>query len=136
MLEKLFKFPVIVLDGDKEEKKHERIERLGLPSEDEEPVRIITAEIEVPYFDFVSVMDRWLPTDDSYEKALNGEFDACWVVFLHSGGFLVPWNKSKFKREYKKFVDLLPKEVPIVLNFKTKEDLLDFYDKQTAKPAE
>lgn len=92
-----------MVDGNNEEKKNERGMSLGLP-EDEE-FDIITGEAECPYFDFISITDRWLPTSESLQKALEGKFEACYVLFANSGGFVVPWTKSKFKKEFKKFSD-------------------------------
>jgi hypothetical protein len=98
MLDTLFKFPIVMVDGDNEEKKH----KLGLPNE--EAVDIITGEAECPYYDLISITDRWLPTEDSFQNAMEGTFDACYVIFGASGSFVVPWNKEKFKEEYRKFM--------------------------------
>jgi len=76
------------------------------------------------------VSDRWLPSnEDSFQNALRGKFDACSVYFFQSGTFLVPWTKSKFKRELKKFMDDIPiKEEQQLPNIKilnvTKDQLL------------
>lgn len=111
MMEKLFKFPIVMVDGNKEEEKEKRREGLGLSSNGvDEEVDIIIGEAECPYYDFVSVTDRWLPTDESYNKALDGRFDACSVYFSQSGSFVVPWNKEKFKKELKAFIKTIPKD--------------------------
>jgi hypothetical protein len=99
MLGTLFKFPIVMVDGDNEERKH----NLGLPGEEE--VDIIVGEAECPYYDFISITDRWLPTEESVRRAMDREFDACYVVFGASGSFVVPWNKKRFKEEYRKFVE-------------------------------
>lgn len=104
MLDTLFKFPIVMVDGDNEEKKH----KLGLPNEEE--VDMITGEAECPYYDLISITDRWLPTEDSVHNAMSGKFDACYVVFGASGSFVVPWNKERFKSEYRKFLKSVPIE--------------------------
>lgn len=110
MLEKLFKFPIAMIDGDEKEKKAERAKDLALA---EEELDIIIGEAECPHYDFMCISDRWLPTSESLQNAMDGNFDACLVVFSHSGSFLVPWNKEKFKRELNKFRDTIPKEEPV-----------------------
>jgi len=129
MLENLFKFPIIMVDGNKEEEKEREMQRLALDNNPRE-MDIIVGEAECPYTDFVSVSDRWLPSnEDSFQNALRGKFDACSVYFFQSGTFLVPWTKSKFKRELKKFMDDIPiKEEQQLPNIKilnvTKDQLL------------
>lgn len=105
-LDNLFKFPILMIDGTMEEKK----QALGLPSEGE--LDLIQGFAECPFQDFVSVADRWVPTADSFEKAQNGEFDHCFVVFSHSGQFIVPWTREKFKKKYIEFVNKI--EPPVV----------------------
>lgn len=109
MLDDLFSFPIIMVDGDNEEKKQEQNSKLGLDQELGE-VDIIEGEAECPFHDFVSVSDRWKPTDKSFDLALGGKFDACYVIFAQSGTYLVPWTKKKFKTELKKFIDSRPKD--------------------------
>lgn len=110
MLENLFKFPIIMVDGNKEEEKEREMQRLALDSGPRE-MDIIVGEAECPYTDFVSVSDRWLPSnEESFQNALKGKFDACSVYFFQSGTFLVPWTKSKFKEKLKKFIDSLPEK--------------------------
>lgn len=110
MVDQLFKFPIVMIDGDNEERKlrskskYEEI--LGTEEEgEEEELDLLYGEAEYPHWDFVGVEDRWLPTKDSLEKALNGKFDACIVRFLHVGQLLVPWTKKKFKSEIHKFAE-------------------------------
>lgn len=117
MLDILFKFPIAMVDGDAEEAKH----LLALPNEDE--VDIIYGEAEVPYHDFVGIIDRWLPTAESRARAAEGEFDACHVMFSISGSYLVPWNKEKFKAEIGKFAEQFNK---VVLT--TKKQIKELYD--------
>jgi hypothetical protein len=104
MIKELFKFPIIMIDGNIEEKKQKDSEMLGLSLGEPEP-DIIYGEAECPYYDFLSISDRWLPTDESFDKAKNGEFDACNVVFLNSGGYIVPMSKEEFKEKLNKFID-------------------------------
>lgn len=105
----LFKFPILMVDGSMEEKKN----ILGLTNE--EPLDLIRGYAECPFQDFVSVTDRWIPTPESFEKAQNGEFDACFVVFSHSGQFIVPWTREKFKAKYSEFVETIKQEEPPII---------------------
>lgn len=105
MIDELFKFPIIMIDGDNEEKKIRNKPDLGLPMDMEEDYDVIYAEAEYPYWDFIGVEDRWLPTDESLNNALNSVFEACAVRFVNVGQLLVPWRKEKFKSEIKKFSD-------------------------------
>lgn len=106
MLDELFKFPIIMIDGNKEEERENKSRLLGIPSAEEE-LDIITGEAECPYYHFISVTDRWLPTERSYQLALEGKFEACSVMFYHTGTFVVPWPKEKFKKELSKFIKKL-----------------------------
>jgi len=106
-IEKLFAFPIVMVDGAKEDEKEQRRRDLSIDMDD---VEMIIGEAECPYYDFVSVTDRWLPTEESYAHAQDNAFDACSVYFAQSGTFVVPWNKERFKRELKKFIQSLPKE--------------------------
>ena len=83
MLDTLFKFPIIMVDGDNEEKKLNRKESLALDEEDE--LDIIIGEAECPYYDLIAITDRWIPGQEGLDKALEGEFDACHVIFGSSG---------------------------------------------------
>jgi hypothetical protein len=122
MLDTLFKFPIIMVDGDNEEKKLNRKESLAL--DDEEELDIIIGEAECPYYDFLAITDRWTPGQEGLERALQGKFDACHVIFGSSGSYIVPWTKAKFKEEYKSFVDTIgSKEVRVE---GTPEELKEF----------
>lgn len=107
MLDELFTFPIVMIDGDNEEKKMRNKPDLGLTNsaEEDEEYDMVFGEAEYPYFDFIGIEDRWLPSTESLDKALAGEFDACMVRFLHVGQLLVPWSKRKFKKEIAKFAD-------------------------------
>lgn len=107
MLDKLFKFPTIAVDSRNEENRENR-KVLGLPDEDETDYIIV--ESEYLWFDFIGIGDRWLPTKESFERARNGNFEACTVTINNIGTLLVPWNKEKFKAKFKKFVDTLMPE--------------------------
>lgn len=103
MLDRLFKFPVILVDANNEEKKQKDIERLALPGEQEPEYDIIYGEAEYPFHDFVGIEDRWIPNKESMERALDGEFEACVVKFMNVVPQLVPWTRDKFKTEIGKF---------------------------------
>ena len=107
-LNHLFTFPIIMIDGASEDKKEHNSEILGLPLNDD--IELIEGEACIPYYDFISVSDRWLPTEQSLQDAVEGKFDACGVLFAHSGTFIVPWSKEKFKKELTKFLSKQPKE--------------------------
>ena len=106
MMKELFKFPIVMIDGDNEERKLKSPE-YRLLGKDEEPVEydMIFGEVEYPYFDFVGIEDRWLPTPESVKKAIDGKFDACIVRFASVGQLLVPWSRKKFKAEITKFAE-------------------------------
>jgi len=134
MLEQLFKFPIVMVDGDNEERKNQEKERLGtLPSESEEDYDVIFGVAEYPYWDVIGMEDRWLPTRDSLDKALNKKFDACIVRFANVGQLLVPWSRKKFKDELqefaKKYETLFPPKEEKVLKIKTLS--IDDYEKLT-----
>jgi hypothetical protein len=101
ILEDLFTFPVVMVDGENEERKEKEAHLLN--REENEGYDIVYGEAEYPYYDFVGIEDRWLPDQESLEKALNGKFDACIVKFTNVPQLLVPWPKDKFKKELKKF---------------------------------
>lgn len=102
-IDKLFAFPIIMIDGDEEDKKEKRGFTLG---DDDEP-DIIYGEAEVPFDTFISISDRWIPNTESRNRALDGKFDACQVMF-ETGPYLVPWNKSKFKKRLSEFAETIP----------------------------
>lgn len=107
MLDKLFNFPIVMIDGDNEERKAQKKNSfddiLGKKDDDEEDYDMVYGEAEYPYWDFIGIEDRWLPSKTSLDKALTGKFDACIVRFANVGQLLVPWTKGKFKRELLKF---------------------------------
>ncbi len=105
MLEDLFPFPVILIDGRNEEAKHADHDRLGISKEEEDELDIVFGEAEYPYFDFVGIEDRWIPDKSSFQKALKGKFNGCLVKFANVGMLLVPWNKEKFKTELAAFIE-------------------------------
>lgn len=115
MLDDLFVFPIVMVDGDSEERKG----KLGI---DEDEVDMIIGEAECPYDDFISVADRWLPTEESVQNAQSGKFDACYVVFDGCGGYVCPWSKTKFKRNLKAFIETRPKVKTITM---TKDEFKD-----------
>lgn len=109
MTEDLFVFPIVMVDGENEERKEHEKDKYGdIPGQESPQVEydIVYGEAEYPYYEFVGLEDRWLPTRRSLQKALKGKFDACIVRFTDVGQFLVPWNKEKFKEELSKFTKL------------------------------
>lgn len=126
MLENLFKFPIVMIDGQREEQKEEHSELLGFAKPTS--LDLIIGEAECPYDDFISISDRWMPTDESYDRALAKKFDACSVIFMNSGTYVVPWTKEKFKRELTKFAEKVKPDLPQVeynLVRLTKEELIE-----------
>jgi hypothetical protein len=106
MLEEFFKFPIVMIDGDNEERKVKDKQRFGdLPQagEESEEYDMVFGEAEYPYWDFIGIEDRWLPSKESLQKALDNRFEACIVRFANVGQLLVPWTKKKFKAEILKF---------------------------------
>lgn len=106
MTEDLFTFPIVMVDGENEEKKEEEKMRFGtIPgqSEDSYEYDIIYGEASYPYFDFIGSEDRWLPTQRSLQRAMKQKFDACIVRFDNAGQFLVPMSKEKFREKIEEF---------------------------------
>lgn len=125
MLDNLFKFPILMVDAaDAEKNKNLR------PSYEDDELDIIIGEAEMPYQDFVSILDRWMPNRESLERAREGDFDACYVTFQGSGSFLVPWKKERFKKEFVKFVSGLMEvnDGPNVKLITNKQDLKDLLE--------
>jgi hypothetical protein len=104
-LKSLFPFPIVMVDLENEEKRRGS-SHLYDPKNEGDP-DLIYGEAEHPYFNFISVEDRWLPTMESKERAGSGVFDACSVNFANTYEKLVPWNKKYFKEQYLKFVNSL-----------------------------
>lgn len=99
--DKLFKFPIMMVDSEEEEKR----KKLGFSITGDDDPEIIYGEAEYPYYDFVGVEDRWIPNSVSLEAAKEGNFSACVVKFNNLPLMLVPWPKAKFKKEYIEFVN-------------------------------
>lgn len=102
MIDDLFEFPTVMVDGDNEERKQSETDRLGI-GEDKKEYDIVYGTAEYPYYEFFGIEDRWLPTKESFENALVGKFDACVVKFSGISPLLVPWSKGKFKKAIRKF---------------------------------
>lgn len=108
MLENLFKFPVIKIDGNNEDKKLEKKQRFGnLSSGEDDDYDIVYAWAEYPYWDLIGLEDSWLPTTESLEKAMGNppKFDACIVRFVNVGQLLVPMTRKKFKESIGEFAN-------------------------------
>lgn len=117
----LFKFPIVMIDGEKEEEKDKQNEILSL--DDKTDPELIFGQAEVPYWDFLSIKDRWLPTQASYDRALiEGKFDACQIEFDKCGSYMSPIPKEEFKKRLENFISKIPqKELQI---FKLSEETL------------
>lgn len=130
MLEHLFKFPIVMVDGDNEDRKMQNKERFGpFPNADEEDggdYDMVFGEAEYPHYDLIGIEDRWLPSKESFNKAMNGHFEACIVRFVNVGQLLVPWTKKKFKSALLKFVEdynsIHPKESKIRVKVLSQEE--------------
>ena len=123
-VDNLFRMPVILIDGRKEDQG----KNLGIPGEAN--IEYVVGDLEVPADDFIGVVDRWLPTDESYEKAQEGHFEACYVIFGHSGNWVCVWNKEKFKRKLREHqAAQAGDDKTIVLNMEQVEYLKSLADK-------
>lgn len=109
MFKDLFKFPIVLIDGENEERKRKEGELFS--REEQAEYDIITGYAEFPYYDFRGMEDRWMPSEESLERAMKGKFDACLVNFLHASSQLVPWTKEKFKQEIGKFMEEREKDI-------------------------
>lgn len=109
MLDELFTFPIIMIDGENEERKYRDRQKFSeltnSSDEDEQDYDMVLGQASYPYFDFIGLEDRWIPGTESLERAMQGDFEACAVRFLHAGQLLVPWTKEKFKDEIRKFAE-------------------------------
>jgi hypothetical protein len=105
ILDDLFPFPIVMVDGHNEDRKVERNQRLGISDDDDPEVDIIEGTAECAYYDFISVTDRWLPNDQSLDAALGGKFEACYVQFKEGGSYVVPWSREHFKKKFREFVE-------------------------------
>lgn len=118
----LFTFPIVMVDGENEERKESEKDKYGnIPGKDSDPVEydIIYGEASYPYFAFQGFEDRWLPTQRSLKRALGQKFDACIVRFENIGQFLVPMSKEKFRESIDAFANdrekLEPEEATVDL---------------------
>lgn len=106
MLDKLFRFPIVMFDAEGEEKK----QKLGLPSDEDSDYDLIIGYAEYPYYDFMGIEDRWIPSKESLANAKEKRFDGCAVKFANVGMMLVPWTRAKFKEKIKDFAEKMNKE--------------------------
>ena len=104
IIDDLFIFPIVMVDGEEEERKEKENDLLGTKKE-EKDYDIVYGEAAYPYYDFRGFEDRWLPTQRSLERALRSKFDACVVRFDNVGQFLVPMSKEKFRDMFSSFVE-------------------------------
>lgn len=105
MLNELFEFPIVMIDGkaEQEKAKHNRIMGKGDDDGYSTDYDMIFGKVEYPYYDFIGIEDRWLPNKKSLARAIDGEFDACAVRFVNVGELMVPWPRKKFKEKLLKF---------------------------------
>lgn len=116
MTDNLFTFPIVMVDGENEERK-EKESNLFPGQEKEIEYDIVYGEASYPYYDFVGFEDRWLPTQRSLQRALKQKFDACIVRFENIGQFLVPMSKEKFGAMITQFAESkTPKEKERTIN--------------------
>lgn len=107
----LFTFPIVMVDGENEERKERENNLFGQTEAEEPEYDIVYGEASYPYYDFKGCEDRWLPTKRSLQKALKQKFDACIVRFVDAGQFLVPMSKEKFRETWEEFAQ--PRETII-----------------------
>lgn len=109
MLEHLFRFPIVMIDADNEERKiKDRMKFGDLPGESTEQgdYDMIEGYAEYPYWDFIGIEDRWLPNRASIDKAMNDRiFEGCIVRFANAGQMLVPMSRKEFKASISKFIE-------------------------------
>lgn len=107
LIKDLFTFPIVMVDGENEERKEREMERDSNLVPNQEPIEIeydiVEGVAEYPYYDFVGIEDRWLPTKKSLRRAMRQKFDACIVRFDNVGQFLVPLTKEEFKERFRVF---------------------------------
>lgn len=104
----LFTFPIVMVDGENEERKEKDRDRLGdIPGQDDSDTEydIVEGEARYSYHDYIGAEDRWLPTQKSLRRALRKKFDACIVRFDNIGQFLVPLTKEEFEEKIQAFAD-------------------------------
>lgn len=128
ILDEMFKFPCVMVDGDNEQTKKNLFS--GMTNQPE--LDIVIGEVECPYFMLIGLKDAWMPSNESFQRAMNDrEFEACIATFANLGQTLVPWSKEKFKKEYRKFVEGVKKVAPqMQLITLTDEQLRQIQDEQ------
>ncbi len=120
MLKNLFAFPIVMIDGDEENEKTKLMEELALDSREE--LSVIHGEAELPYFDFMGITDRWIPTEASRDNAKKGNFDHCMVLFQNAGTYICPWPKAEFKKRIEVFAKTVDPPKVVVRVSKKKID--------------
>jgi hypothetical protein len=108
-IDELFTFPIIMIDGEKEEERDDTIKNLGIPLSENEDPEILVGEAMLPHWDFLFIRDRWNLTEESYKKALSGHFECCIAVFDQCATFIVPMKKEKFLKKLNEFREKIPK---------------------------
>ncbi len=133
ILDEMFKFPCVMVDGDNEMSKKSLYSGSGNDPE----LDIVIGECEYPHFALIGVSDKWMPNERSFQSALQDEkFDACLVTWANIGQVLVPWSKEKFKKEFRKFVATIKPKAEIQLITLTEEQIKQIEDEQAKRDSE
>ncbi len=125
----VFKFPIVMMD--KKAASSDGMEGLGISRDVEYAIGYVELE---DISDYIGMTDRWMPSEDSYQRAVNGDFEACNVMFDKSGMFTVPMPRKKFRRlleEYriatapapKRTVELNPTQVAYLLSLANEQGI-------------
>lgn len=127
LIDDLFTFPIVMVDGENEERKEKDSQRFGtIPGqEDEVEYDIVYGEASYPYYNFIGFEDRWLPTQRSLRKALKQRFDACIVRFINVGQLLVPMNKETFRTRIVEFAEKREQPVPSSLTILKLHEIIE-----------
>ena len=119
-----FEFPIICIDPDYEQNKREKATG-SLDSSVEYTIGM--AQI-TPDARLIKLNDSWLPTEDDFRLALDGEFNACTAAFDGIGSYDIPMTRQRFMKMYNKFQEKLEKSKPQVeiIHLQTKEQIQEF----------
>lgn len=127
-----FTFPVILMDLDYENVKKER-DVTGDSGFDME-YTIGSADIH-PDYKLIRLQDSWLPTEDNFHAALDGDFSACSASFENIGSFDIPMSKKEFRKMYDDFMKTNKVEKTVIY-FTNQKDLQDFLKQQSNEESE
>lgn len=123
--EHYFSLPTIHIDGDYEVTKEERKEKTGFGEVEFNPEYLICETDIAPDDEVVTLTEAWFPSEEGFEYARdNQKFRCCRVSFMNAGQFLVAMPKSKFKKLWSEFKDVLPKIGVLELTKEQTEEFL------------